>query len=106
MAKFYGIVGFMTPKDNGNGVWADEIVEQKYFGDIVKSQYGYSYQSSGNLNDDITVSNDISIIADSFANEHYSAIRFVELNGTRWKVTSVSMQYPRLVLSIGGVYNG
>lgn len=106
MAKFYGTIGFSEQKEQNPGVWANEVVEKKYFGDIIKNTKGY--QNSDNLNDDIRVSNEISIIADLYANEHYSDIIYVELNGIKWKVTNITIQYPRLVLSIGGVhkYNG
>lgn len=104
MAKFYGNIGFSTQRETKPGVWINEIVVKKYFGDIFKNTK--SYQNTGNVNDDIRVSNDISIVADLFANKHCSDICYVELNGTKWKVANISIQYPRLVLTIGGVYNG
>lgn len=104
MAKYYGNIGFSTQRESKPGVWVNEIVEKKYFGDLIKNTKGY--QSSDSLNDDIRISNEISIVADPYANEHYSDICYVELNGAKWKVTNINIQYPRLVLSIGGVYNG
>lgn len=105
MAKFYGKIGFSNQQvETKPGVWKNEIVEKTYFGDVFKNTK--SYQNSGNVNDDVRISNEISIVADIFANEHYSDICYVELNGAKWKVTNISIQYPRLVLTIGGVYNG
>lgn len=104
MAKFYGAIGFAIMEETKPGVYEENITERYYYGDIFKNFR--NYQQSGNVNDNVNISNQISIISDFFGNQHYSEIRYVELNGTRWKVTSIDIQYPRLVLSVGGVYNG
>ena len=105
MAKFYGAVGYATTLETKPGVWTERIAEQKYYGDIVKP-YSRGLNNSERINDDITVSNQISILADQYALAHFFAIRFVEWMGSVWKVTNVEVQPPRLILTLGGVYNG
>lgn len=102
MAKFYGTVGFVKNVESTPGVWTEQVVERKYYGNVISR--ARSLQSNG-VNDNISISDEISIVADPFANENYFAIRFVEYMGTRWKVQSISVQFPRLNLSLGGLYN-
>lgn len=103
MAKFYGEIGFSETSEVRPGVWVDGITRKNYYGDA--NRVSRRLQSSTNLNDDIIVNNEISIIADPYANENFHAIRYAVYMGTKWKVTSVDVQYPRLILTLGGVYN-
>ncbi len=106
MAKFYGVIGFgiSVPSKSSPDVWIREIVEREYYGDFVRNTR--KLQTSEHLNDDISVSNELSILADPYANENFHNILYVSYMGTMWKVTSVEVRYPRLILTIGGVYNG
>ena len=104
MAKWYGIVGFAETTETSPGVWEEIITPRNYYGDLVRNHK--RYESSDNLNDNITMQNEISIISDPYAVQNFQNIRYVEFMGTKWRVTSVDVQYPRLVLSVGGVYNG
>lgn len=104
MAKFYGKIGYAMTKETTPGVWVEEIVEHSYYGDVIRNIR--RLQGSENLNDDINVSNEISIVADAFANQNFHSMRYVEYMGAKWKVSSVEVKYPRLILNIGGVYNG
>lgn len=104
MAKFYGIVGYGVTEETTPGVWTDRIVERNYSGDVIKN-YKKSY-SGESINDNIDVSNNISIISDPFAMQHFHTIKYVKWMGAAWKVSTVEVQYPRLILTIGGVYNG
>lgn len=103
MAKYYGKIGYMTTVETSPSVWTEEIVEKDYFGDVL--QNSRRYQSSEHMNDDLNVSNRISILADPFAYQNFHAIRYLTWMGNKWKVDSVDVEYPRLILSIGGVYN-
>lgn len=105
MAKYYGSVGFLRTYESleSPGDWVTEIEEKKYYGDVIKNRR--NWQNSGHLNDDITIQNEISIIADPFAYQNLHEIRYVVWLGTKWKVTNIDVSYPRLNLSIGGVYN-
>lgn len=104
MNKFYGKIGYTISEETVPGVWVERIVERSYYGDVIRNIR--RLQSSENLNDDINVSNEISIVADAFANQNFHSMRYVEYMGTKWKVSSIEVKYPRLILSIGGVYNG
>ena len=102
MAKFYGSIGYAETVETKPGVWVEQITERKYYGDITRN--ARRLQTSGQLNDDINVSNEISIVADPFANQNFHLMRYVELMGALWKVAKVTPEYPRLVLTLGGVY--
>ena len=104
MAKWYGLIGFAETIEISPGVYEEEITEHQYYGDVVRDTR--RLQNSSQLNDNVNISNNISIIADPFANNNFHSIRYIEYMGTKWKVESVEVQYPRLVLTIGGVYNG
>ncbi len=104
MAKFYGCIGFAVTEEIRPGVWEEKIKEKNYFGDLIRNTK--RYQTGDGLNDDVNITNEISIVADPFANENSHAMRYVEFMSTKWKINSIEVQYPRLILSIGGVYNG
>lgn len=104
MAKFYGIVGYAKATNKSNGVWKDDITECQYFGDVIR--YSSHRQEGENLNDNIVAGNTISIVADPYAEQNFQFIKYVVWMGAYWKVTNVEVQRPRLILTIGGVYNG
>lgn len=104
MAKFYGVIGYSTTKETAPGVWTDDITEREYFGELTRNSR--RLQSTDKVNDDINIANEISILVDPFANENFHSMKYVEFMGTKWKITSVEVKYPRLILAIGGKYNG
>lgn len=104
MAKFYGNIGYVKTVEIEPGVWDKQTIEKPAYGDLVRNTS--RYQQSGGVNDDITINNNISIVADPFANENFQHMRYVEFMGAKWKITNVEVQYPRLILTVGGVYNG
>jgi hypothetical protein len=104
MAKFSGYVGYATQIEKAAGVYDDDIVEVKYYGDLIRNTR--RLDAGEGVNDDISVSNSISIVADPYASEHFFAIRYIRWAGTLWKVSDVEVQSPRLILRLGGVYNG
>jgi hypothetical protein len=103
MAKFYGIIGFGETVETRPGVWVEQITEKPYYGDLTRNTR--KLQSSENLNDDINIANEISIVADPFANNNFHSMRYVEFMGAKWKISNVEVQHPRLILTIGGLYN-
>lgn len=107
MAKYYGMVGYGITEDKGNGVWAPAILERPYYGDVVRNTRRLEHLDH-TTNDDINVSNIISIVADAYATSHFFAIKYVTWMGTKWKVSDVEVDpdRPRLNLTVGGVYNG
>lgn len=104
MAKWFGKIGFATTVETTPGVWEEQIVSREYYGDVVRNTRRLQ-SSSEKLNDDINISNQLSIVADPYANENFHAIRYAEFMGAKWKISSVEVQYPRLILELGGVYN-
>ena len=105
MAKFMGAVGYNHGTvEQKPGVFVESIVEKQYYGDILRTSR--QLRDGESVNNDLTVGNSISIVADAYANEHFHAIRFVDWAGALWEVTDVTVQAPRLLLRLGGVYNG
>ena len=102
MAKFYGKIGFEVQTETRPGVW-EYFTEKTYRGDLLKLMN--RNQDAGQVNENIALSNTISIVADPFAVNNFAAIRYVEYLGTKWEVSSVEVNYPRMTLYIGGVYN-
>ena len=103
MAKYYGIIGYAEAVETAPGVWKEQITERNYYGDVIRNTR--RLQSANQLNDNVNVSNEISIVADPFAYQNFHSMRYVEFMGTKWKITNVEVQYPRLILELGGVYN-
>jgi len=103
MAKFYGAIGYAETVETKPGVWEEQITEKMYYGELVRNTR--KLQTADQLNDNINVTNEISIVADPFANQNFHSMRYVKFMGTKWKITNVEVQYPRLILTIGGVYN-
>lgn len=101
--KFYGPVGYAETVETKPGVWEEQITERMYCGDLTRNTR--QLQSSSALNDNINIANEISIVADPFANQNYHAMRYIGFMGAKWKISKVEVQYPRLILTIGGVYN-
>lgn len=104
MAKFYGAVGYAESVKTAPGVFEDIITERKYYGDVIRNSR--QLREGEYLNNDLTVGNSISIVADAYASNHFFAIRYVEWAGALWTVADVTVQSPRLLLRLGGVYNG
>ena len=102
--KWFGTIGYADQVETKPGVWEDEITEREYFGDLTRNTR--RLQMTDKLNDDIEISNEISIVSDPYANENFHSMRYAMYMGTKWKINSVEVQYPRLILSLGGIYNG
>lgn len=105
MPKFFGPVGYSIPTETRPGYYEDRIVERNYYGELVRNISKWSASSDG-TNDDLNINNQISIVADPFANENFHSMKYVKFMGANWKITSVEPRYPRLILTVGGVYNG
>jgi hypothetical protein len=103
MAKYYGAIGYSETTETTPGVWEETITERNYYGDVIKSSS--RFQSGENLNDDLTINNQFSIVSDPYAYQNFYRIRYIKWMGAVWKVTNVEVQSPRLILSIGGLYN-
>ena len=104
MAKFYGTIGYAKTVETMPGVWTEQITERDYYGDVIRNSR--RLQSSDKVNDDISISNQISIVADPYAINNFHSMRYAEFMGAKWKISDVEGQYPRLLLTLGGLYSG
>ena len=105
MAKWSGLIGFSQDSEESSpSVYIESIKEVKYTGEIIKNTRKNA--STDKVNTDISVSNIISIVADPYAMNHFFSIKYATFYGTKWTVTDVQVNYPRLLLTLGGIYNG
>ena len=103
MAKFYGKIGFVDTKETSPGIWEEEVDERDYYGDILR--ISHRNQVTNTMSDDVTINKQISVVADPYAYENFFAIKFVRWMGNPWRITNVEIQRPRLILTLGGLYN-
>lgn len=103
MARWYGTIGYAEVTETEPGVWTETIVPREYYGDLNRNIRHIS--SNDKVNEDISVNNELSIVSDPYAMENFHQMRYAEFMGVKWKVASVEVRYPRLILSLGGVYN-
>lgn len=105
MPKFAGVIGYASDSvETAPGVWDEGIVERKHRGDIVRNSR--KLDEADKVNMDLSVGNSISIVADAYAREHFWAMRYIKWSGVLWVVSNVTVEHPRLILRLGGVYNG
>lgn len=102
MSKFYGEIGYAELTETRPGVWKEEIVTHNYYGDVIRNTR--RLQSTDQVNDNINIANEISIVADPYANNHFHMMRYVEFAGAKWKISNVEVKFPRLILTLGGLY--
>lgn len=104
MAKWYGVIGYADTVEVEPGIWEEQVTERPYYGELIRNTR--RLQTTDKVNDDLTISNQISIVSDPYAINNFHAMKYAVLWGAKWKITSVEVQYPRLILEVGGVYNG
>lgn len=104
MAKYHGVIGFGETAEVTPGEWVDRVIERPYYGDVIKNTRRLG--GGDKINPNITVSNQISVVADAYANETFHNIRYIRWMNNNWIVTEVEVERPRLILTLGGVYNG
>ena len=104
MAKFSGFVGYATLSETTPGVWTESMIEKRYYGDVIRNTR--RLESKDRVNDDVEINNSISIVGDAYAWGNIFAMRYVTWMGAKWKIANVEVQRPRLILTIGGVWNG
>lgn len=108
MAKFFGKVGFSVTVEldpiNEPGVYGDSNIEREYCGDVLQNRA--SWEQSTEVNDNFNINVRFSLLLDPFAEQYCQKIKYIEYMGGKWKVKSIEIQYPRIILTVGGVYNG
>lgn len=103
MARFYGSIGFAVECETAPGVWRASIEEHTYIGNVTRN--GIRWDQGDNMNEPIRVDNAISVIGDDYLNAHLADIRYVVYMGRKWKVASIQVQRPRIILQIAGDYH-
>lgn len=104
MGKYFGKIGFAVNVETSPGINTEQIVEKEYFGDVLK--FGRRLQQGGEIHDGIEITNVISILGDPYAVDNIAAMRWAEYLGKKWKISTVDIDYPRMSLTLGGLYNG
>lgn len=104
MSKYFGKIGFGVTEETRPGVYEQKMTVKEYYGDIVRNSR--RLENGGKVNDDLNINMNLSIVADPFAYQNFHQLKYVEYMGAKWKATSVEPQFPRLIITLGGVYNG
>lgn len=99
MARFAGLVGYVTQGESVPGVWSPVENPKQMRGDVIR-------QSSTSQNGDISLNHRVSLLGDAYAFSNYYNIKWVEVMGVKWAVTSVEIQRPRIIVTLGGLWNG
>ena len=105
MAKWFGKIGYSETVETTPGVWTPRDTVKEYFGDVIRNNTRWSGNSES-TNDNLTVNSQISIVSDPFAIEKFYSMKWIEFMGTKWEISSVEPQFPRLLITLGGVWNG
>lgn len=104
MAKWFGRIGYAETIETAPGVWKEQIILREYYGDLVRNIR--RIRTVDKVNDDLSISNELSIVADPYAINNFYSMRYAEFMGAKWKISNVEVSYPRLILTLGGVWNG
>lgn len=104
MAKWFGRIGYAETIETAPGVWKEQIILREYYGDLVRNIR--RIRTVDKVNDDLSISNELSIVADPYAINNFYSMRYAEFMGAKWKISNVEVLYPRLILTLGGVWNG
>lgn len=104
MTKFTGLVGYVTQEQKVPGVWSPVDNPKKMRGDVIRQSS--SNQNDGKVNSDITLNHRVSLLGDAYAFGNYYTIKWIELDSRKWEVTSVELQRPRIIVTVGGLWNG
>lgn len=105
MNKWYGRVGYVETVETEPGIWEPTVTERQYYGDLLKPVSKWVTNTTS-VNDNLNVTAQISVVADPYAYQHFSSIKYVEFMDVMWEVTSAEPQHPRIILTVGGVYSG
>ena len=104
MAKFHGAIGFVQIEETAPGVHSEVVTEREYYGDVIRNTR--QWERTEHLNDDLAINNQFSIVGDAFAYGNFQSMRYIQWMGSYWKISNVEIQRPRLILTVGGIYNG
>jgi hypothetical protein len=104
MAKFSGLVGYVTQEETVPGVWSPVEKPRMMRGDVIRRSS--TNQNDDKVNSDISLSHRVSLIGDAFTFNNYINIKWIDIDGYKWEVSSIEIQRPRIIVSLGGPWNG
>lgn len=104
MAKFHGEIGFVSTEETEPGVFTEVVTKRNYYGDVIRNNK--RWESGDRVNDNLVINNQFSVIGDAYAYGNFQNMRYIKWMGSLWKITNIDIQRPRLILTVGGVYNG
>jgi len=102
--RFFGKIGFEETRETIPGIWEPTVVYKEYIGDVNRNQRRWQEQQNS-INDNINVSNEISVLADDYMLKNLGSMKCVEYGGSKWKISWINLQYPRVILTLGDTYN-
>lgn len=103
--KYVGNIGFLSSNTEvTGGIATQPIISKRYFGEIITTSS--RLQTQDKINPDVTINNSIAILLDGYLNNNLSNIVYVEFLNKKWSVSSIELRHPRVILSLGGLYNG
>jgi hypothetical protein len=109
MARFTGLVGYVTQEESVPGVWSQSETPKMMKGDIIRQSItngkGDRVADSGKVNDDVSLGHRVSLIGDAYAFANCFNMKWVQINGIKWSISSIEMQRPRIIVSLGGMWN-
>lgn len=105
MAKFHGQIGYVETKETAPGVYSEVATEYNYYGDVLRNIQNWSTNTMS-INDNLNINNQFSIVGDWYSYENFKFMKYLIWMNTKWKITNVEVQRPRLIITVGGVYDG
>lgn len=100
--KWFGQIAFTVQSENEAGITTETLVIRDYYGDLLKV---YKNDENNQVNLNFNVRNRISVLADPFAMNTFHSIAYITFMGAKWRVSGVEVQFPRLLIDLGDVYN-
>lgn len=104
MARFAGLVGYVTQEETSPGIWSSVEKSVMMKGELIRQSS--NNRDAGKVNSDITLNHRVSLMGDSYSFDNYYNIKWVMVDKVKWEVSSIEIQRPRLILAIGGLWNG
>ena len=104
MTKCSGVIGYILSVETQPGIWTGVPTEKNYYGDVVRDNR--KIVDNNQINDSLNINNNISILSNKFMLENLAFMKFITFMSSKWKINSVDIIPPRIIITIGGLYNG
>lgn len=96
-------VGFGSNQELEPGIYDDVLEEKTYYGEILENRR--SFDQGTTLSGDVKITNQFSIMGNTYLFDNLEKIRYVRYRNQLWTVT-VDEGYPRVTFNLGGLYHG